>query len=72
MSRHQNTIPIWFFVGALLLVYGILIGAAELWEIVNPPARQVVLHELHAGLWWGVLLAALGGFYVVKFRPGKQ
>lgn len=72
MSHQEHSISIWFFIGSLLLVYGILIGGAGIWDIVNPPARQVVLHQLHAGLWWGALLIILGGIYVVKFRPGKQ
>jgi hypothetical protein len=72
MSHHANTISIWFFIGALLLVYGLLIGAAEVYAMVNPPAQRVVLHELHAGLWWGILLSLLGIFYVVRFRPRKS
>jgi len=71
MSHHEHSISIWFFIGSLLLVYGILIGGTGIWEIVHPPERQVVLYQLHAGLWWGALLIILGGFYVVKFRPGK-
>jgi len=34
-----------------------------------PPGVQ--LTNLHTPIWWGGLLAALGVFYVVKFRPGR-
>lgn len=71
MSAEKHYISIWFFIGALLLVYGILIGAAEIYALSNPPEHRPVLFELHAGLWWGALLTVLGAFYVVKFRPGK-
>ena len=71
MSEHKHYISIWFFIGALLLVYGVLITGAGAYAWVNPPAQQPVLAELHAGLWWGILLIALGGFYSIHFRPGK-
>jgi hypothetical protein len=64
-------IPIWFFIGVLLTVYGAMIfgyGVVE-WTTANYPAG-VQLTQLHTPVWWGGLLAALGVFYVVKFRPG--
>jgi FtsH-binding integral membrane protein len=69
---HKHYISIWFFIGALLLVYGILITAAEFYGLSHPPPQPVVLAQYHAGLWWGVLLIILGGIYVIRFRPGKQ
>jgi len=62
-------ISIWFFIGALLLLYGILILGAGIYGLVSPPAEQPVLANLHAGIWWGGLLIVLGGFYVAHFRP---
>ena len=34
-----------------------------------PPGVQ--LTNLHTPVWWGGMLALLGLFYVVKFRPGR-
>jgi len=62
-------ISIWFFIGALLLVYGILILGAGIYELASPPEHPVTLANLHAGIWWGGLLILLGGFYSIKFRP---
>ena len=70
MGRHF--ISIWFFIGLLLGVYGILILGAGLYELSQPPAREVVLAHLHMGIWWGLLLLALGVFYVYHFFPGKD
>ena len=70
MSEKHHIIPVWFFVGVLLFVYGVLIflsGVAE-WE--HPP--DTVLAGLHAPVWWGGLLIFLGGVYCVIFRPGKR
>lgn len=68
----KGVISIWFFIGSLLAIYGILILASGLGEIANPPARPVVLANLHAAVWWGALMVVLGVIYIAKFRPGKE
>ena len=71
--HRKGMVPIWFFIGALLLLYGILITGAGLYELWYPPTHTTVVHaELHAGIWWGALLLILGVFYSVKFRPGRS
>ncbi len=47
---HAGGISIWFFIGLSLLVNGILIFGAGVWEIVRPPANPVVLFHLHANV----------------------
>ena len=68
----DRVIPIWFFVGISLLVNGILIVGAGIWEIFNPPANPVMLFHLHASVWWGAVLLLLGIVYCVRFAPGRQ
>jgi hypothetical protein len=70
VSEKHHIIPVWFFVGVLLLVYGVLIFVSGLAEWSNPP--NTVLAELHAPVWWGGLLVVLGGVYCLMFRPGKS
>jgi hypothetical protein len=70
--HRPGMISIWFFIGALLLVYGVLILGAGIYEITTPPEHPVVRADLHAGIWWGALLIVLGGFYAVRFRPGRS
>lgn len=70
MSGKHHIIPVWFFVGLLLLVYGILILGSGLAEWSNPP--HTVLAELHAPVWWGALLTVIGAVYVFAFRPKRQ
>jgi hypothetical protein len=70
MSEKSGIIPVWFFVGVLFLVYGILIFASGVAEWSHPP--DTVLAELHAPVWWGGLLTALGAFYCGMFRPGRR
>ncbi len=67
----SHRISIWFFIGALLTVYGIIVLVANLVPATGPEAH-VVLANLHAGIWWGILLFLLGAMYVVLFRPGRR
>jgi hypothetical protein len=66
-----RVISIWFFIGLSLLVNGILILGAGIWEVFNPPANPVVLFQLHASVWWGAILSIFGLIYCVKFAPGR-
>ena len=70
MSEKHHIIPVWFFVGLLLLIYGALIFCSGLGEWQNPP--PTVLANLHAPVWWGGFMVALGIAYVVMFRPRRQ
>ena len=69
--HRPGMLSIWFFIGILLLAYGILILGAGLYELANPPEHPVVLANLHAGIWWGALLVILGLIYSLKFKPGR-
>jgi len=71
MERTEQ-IPIWFFIGALVLVYGVLIVGAGVYHLFHQPAHPVALGGLHADLWWGALLVAVGAVYSVRFRPGRR
>jgi len=69
--HRPGMISIWFFIGLLLLAYGILILGAGIYELGNPPEHPVVMANLHAGIWWGALLTVLGLIYTLKFKPGR-
>jgi hypothetical protein len=69
---HSGHISIWFFIGALLTVYGALILAYGIFELVTGQTANVVLANLHAPVWWGALMFLLGLFYSLRFRPGRN
>ncbi len=66
----EHGLPIWFFIGLLLLVYGVLILGAGVFGLFHPP--RVELAELHAGIWWGALMVLIGGAYVRAYRPRRR
>lgn len=66
-------ISIWFFIGVSLAVNGALILAAGIYQLVNPPVDPgVVLFNLHAGVWWGAVLLAIGLIYCIRFAPRRH
>jgi len=69
--EHEKQIPIWYFIGIVLAIYGLLIFGSGIYGWLNPPDKKIALWELHADVWWGVLLTAVGLFYVLKFRPAR-
>jgi FtsH-binding integral membrane protein len=66
-----SSVSIWFFIGLSLLVNGVLILGAGLYEFSHPPEFPVVLFQLHAAVWWGAMLAALGAIYCWCFAPSR-
>jgi hypothetical protein len=67
----QREISIWFFIGVALLVNGVLILGAGIYELVRPPEVRVVLYQFHANVWWGAILTVIGAVYCSKFRPDR-
>jgi len=65
-------ISIWFFIGVLLSVYGAMIFGYGIFELVPGTLANVVLANLHAPVWWGAMMLALGLFYSLRFRPGRE
>jgi hypothetical protein len=69
--KTGGTLSIWLFIGISLLVNGLLILAAGVYELFHPPAVRVVFFQLHANIWWGAILAVIGAFYCIYFAPSK-
>lgn len=71
-SEHQ--VPIWFFIGALLLLYGLIIFGVGVYHfaVPPPPETRVALYDLHADVWWSALMIVMGAFYCLKFRPDRK
>lgn len=68
--HHREMLPVWFFIGVLLFVYGAIILSVGIREYHNP--APVILARYHAGVWGGCLLLILGGFYALRYWPRKR
>ena len=65
---HSSAIPIWFFIGILLTVYGALVLGYGLYELFT---GTMAVSNYHASVWWGALLLLVGLFYSIRFRPSR-
>jgi hypothetical protein len=69
---EQHSISVWFFIGLLLTIYGLLILATAVHELLVPPSTQVAMAHLHIGIWWGAGMLIFGLVYLIRFRPKRN
>ncbi|MCE0484920.1 MAG: hypothetical protein LV479_11865 [Methylacidiphilales bacterium] len=72
ISNHPHAISIWFLIGLQFLIYGVLVFGAGIYDAYVPSGRDIQLADLHAAIWWGAIMFALGLFYTVRFRPRRE
>ena len=64
--HKHRMLPVWFFIGIILCVYGVMILAEGLYELSHPPGT--VLENLHSAIWWGALMIIVGVIFAQKNR----
>jgi drug/metabolite transporter (DMT)-like permease len=64
----REPLPIWFFVGVILLVYGVLVIAGG----TLGPVRPTVLAETKPALWWGAILCVFGAVFTAVGWLGRD
>lgn len=67
----RNMISIWFFIGVLVLAYGILILGWGLLTGGDTGGRHVQLAYLRTDLWMGGFMTIVGAIYTFKFLPKR-
>jgi hypothetical protein len=70
MSGKTHMLPVWFFIGILLTIYGVIILTTAIVDFSQP--TTVVLAKYHPGLFGNILLLIIGGFYTVWYWPGRR
>lgn len=71
--HEKHSLSIWFFVGIMLVIYGIIILIANIPAFSSPSSNpHVVLEQLHSGAWWGALLLLLGIVFLIPHWPWKK
>lgn len=66
-NAGRRTFEVWFYIGALLGVYGVMLTAAGVYQWTHPPATT--LAGMHATFWAGVLLLIIGLLYTSLYWP---
>ncbi len=59
-AERKGMRPIWFFVGCLLTVIGLIVTGTGVYNWVSPPKAGTRLLELHTDLWWGLVILFFG------------
>lgn len=67
----KQMISIWFFIGCLLTIYGLLILYAGIQTFSKVSVQAGAVQGLHLSFWWGIGMTILGSTYVLHFRPRR-
>jgi hypothetical protein len=73
MPEHRM-LSIWFFVGLMLTVFGVIVTATGVYFVFRPQ-NATVLAELNPSLWWGMIMLAAGVVFLVsslRAEKGKK
>ena len=57
---------IWYFVGVIMFAIGVVELAAGIYDYFYPSGNGVKPENLHANIWWGILIVITGLIYIVK------
>jgi hypothetical protein len=60
-QKIAGPLPIWFFVGLILLIYGAIVVITGLF----PDNRTTVLAEIRPALWWGAGMVLAGAIFLL-------
>ena len=71
---EKKMLPIWFFVGLMLTLFGAIITATGFYFVFKPQSATV-LARLNPNLWWGAIMLLSGLAFLLpslkKFRLNK-
>ncbi len=68
--RRKGMLPVWFFVGIIFLIYGVLIVVTGLYGLSHP--AQTVLGNLHPAIWWGAVITCVGAIFFYTSGPWRS
>jgi len=71
---ESKMLSIWFFVGLMLTVLGLIITCMGVYFVFNPETTTAMAH-LNPSLWWGVVMLFSGLLFLIpswqNHRSGK-
>ena len=64
--HKHRMLPVWFFIGIVFVIYGVMIFVQGLYDFSHPPGT--VLEKLHPAVWWGALMVVVGLIFALRNR----
>ncbi len=62
---ETKMLSIWFFVGLMLTVLGVIITLTGVYYIFSPDSNTAVLAHLNPSLWWGIIILVAGLLFLI-------
>ncbi len=60
MHAEPKMKSIWYFVGIMLSVMGLIVTSSGVYYFLFPNGTKTVLGNLHPNIWWGLIMIASG------------
>jgi hypothetical protein len=62
---ETKILSIWFFVGLMLTVLGVIITSTGIYYIFHPESNTAEMAHLNPSLWWGIIMLAAGLLFLI-------
>ncbi len=70
-NKKEVMLDIWFFVGLILIIYGLILTIIGVYFIFKP-YEKTVLYEYNPDLWWGLIMVSAGIIlYIISLRSRR-
>ena len=66
LNTEKGMRSIWYFVGLIMLIIGVVVFIAGIYDLLNPSNSNLRLEGLHTNIWWGAIIAVVGLIYTLK------
>ena len=63
--------PIWYFVGLMLCVMGVIILISGIVDYSGTSTTKTVLSNLHPAIWWGAIMIIAGMIFYLSNRKAR-
>jgi uncharacterized membrane protein YdbT with pleckstrin-like domain len=70
-SEPAKMKPIWYFVGLMLTLMGLVIEISGLYRYFSAEHTKTVLENLHPEIWWGAIIIIAGVILLLANRKAR-
>ncbi|MGB9599143.1 MAG: hypothetical protein ACP5QK_05495 [Myxococcota bacterium] len=71
MEDTKQMISVWFWVGCMMLIYGLIITGAGVYYLFLPP-QSYAAKWTNPNLWWGMIMLIVGQIFLYLGRIKKS